>query len=282
MTRFALLGCAIVAVLTAGVSADVIAYEDFDGGAFNLIGSTNVLDYNAGGGSGGDVFGRVGPFYLGDPGMPYDMGDDTVADVSGGGVYIADALALAGQYTTAFFGLNDMDGPDGPGFTFAEWSFDISSAATIDGVQIDIGALGDFETASSDGFMIEAQVDGGGYVQIFRGETDEAAFYTYRPFDNGFIFSDDDPLMLYIDGVAANYLDKSDPATGAFDTYLSTLLAGNLGSQLDVRISWQGTPSGSEPMGIDNISIIGTVPEPATLALLGLGGLALLGSRRRG
>ena len=73
--------------------------------------------------------------------------------------------------------------------------------------------------------------------------------------DDGGIFSDDDPLQLFIDGSAnaIGFLDKSEAATGLFDTYTSTLLAGVSGSTLDIRVSWTGTPSGSEPMGIDNI-----------------------------
>jgi hypothetical protein len=52
-------------------------------------------------------------------------------------------------------------------------------------------------------------------------------------------------------------------------------------STLDIRVSWAGNPSGSEPQGIDNITINGVVPEPGSLALLALGGL-MIARRRRG
>ncbi|MGD8406305.1 MAG: hypothetical protein PVJ21_21800, partial [Anaerolineales bacterium] len=78
----------------------VIGFEDFDGGAINLSSTSNVYDYDAGGGSLGDVFGRVSAFFGGGTGMPFDVADDTVADVSGGGVYPSDTLGLAGQNTT--------------------------------------------------------------------------------------------------------------------------------------------------------------------------------------
>jgi hypothetical protein len=282
MAKFVLGLCAVLALTAGSVSADVIAFEDFDGGAVNLSGTTNVENYDAA--YAGDVFNRVSPFYLGGTGMPFDVADDTVADVSGGGQFPTDTLGLAGQMTTAFFALNDMDGSGLPGYTFANWQFDISSAIELDGIEMDIAALGDFEASSSDGFLVEVQIDAGGFMEIFRGECDEAAFKTYRPFDNGFIFEDDDPLALYIDGAASpvGFLDKSDPTTGDFDTYLSTLIAGQTGSTLDIRVSWSGTPSGSEPMGLDNFTVMGRVPEPASLALLSLGAVALLGKRRDG
>lgn len=235
-----------------------IAFEDFDGSAINLIDTDNVLDYNAGGGTGGDVFGRVDGSSVG---MPFDVADDTVADVSGGGTgspFPTDTLGLAGQNTTAFFALNDADAV---GINNATWTFDISSATAIDDITIDLAALGDFEAGSSDGFKIEARIDSGEFQTIFLAQTDEAAFKEYRPLDNGSVFADDDPLALFIDGATTSvgFLDKSDPATGNFDTYTSTLLAGQSGSTLDIRVSYEGTPSGSEPMGIDNITINGTV-----------------------
>jgi len=276
---------AIVAIAAQSAVADVIGFEDFDGGATNLNGTTNVFDFNAGGGQFGDVFGRVEPFVTG---MPFDVADDSAADVSGDGTgapFPTDSIGLIGQNSTAIFAMNDMDGVSdstGAPLNNAVWSFDITSAITIDDVTIDLGALGDFEAGSTDGFLIEAQIDGGGYAEIFRARTDEAAFKDYRPNDAGGIFSDDDPLALFIDGAvdSVGFLDKSDAATGLMDSYTSLLLAGQSGTTLDIRVSWAGSPSGSEPMGLDNITINGTIPEPATVALLGMGAIALIRRRR--
>ena len=131
-------------------------------------------------------------------------------------------------------------------------------------------------------------MDANAFQIIFDTETDEAAVKTYRLNDIGTALSDDDPLELFIDGdqntgVSAGFLDKSDANTGAFDTYTSTGLGGSSGSTLDVKVSWTGTPSGSEPMGIDNITINGVVPEPSglTVAALCLLGLLGCGWRRR-
>lgn len=266
--------------------ADVIGFEDFDGGAFNLSGTTNVFFYNSGGGTGGDVFGIVNNTAVGGP---FDVYDDSAFDNSGAGAgspFAGDTLGIAGQNTSGFFAMNDMDGNiDGAGnpVNNAVWSFDISSANSLTSIAIDLAAMGDFEASSSDGFLIEARIDGGAYQEIFRGVTDEAASKDYRAFDDGDIFNLNDPLELFIDGVATGiFLDKSVAATGAFDSFSSTLFAGLSGSNLDIRVSWAGAPSGSEPMGLDNITINGTtaIPEPASFAFAGLA-LAGFGLIRR-
>lgn len=282
---FSVAVAAIVAIAAQSVNADVIGFEDFDGGAINLNGTTNVFDYGAGGGSGGDIFGRAEPFVTG---MPFDLGDDSAADVSGDGTgspFPTDARGLIGQNSSAIFGLVDSNGNiDGAGnpLNNAVWSFDISSAITIDSIDIDMGAIGDWEASSDDGFRVEAQIDGGGYQTIFLARPDESIDpFTYRAMDSGFIPMENDPLRLTIDGaIDAGLLDKSDAATGALDTYTSTLLAGLAGSTLDIRVSWEGSPSGSEAAGLDNITINGTIPEPATIALLGMGAVALIRRRR--
>jgi len=263
--------------LACSANADVLGFEDFDGGAINVSGTANVFDYNSGGGTGGDVFGRVSPGFAAGTGMPFDVADDTVADVSGSGVFAADELGLAGQNTSAFFAMNDADAV---GVNDATWTFNLGAGAVVTDITMDLAGLGDFEASSSDGFTVFAQLDGGGFQEIFKATTDESAFKTYRPLDNGFVFSDDDPLRLAIDGVDTGiFLDKSDPNTGAFDSFTSTLFANAAGTTLDIRVSWAGTPSGSEPMGIDNITING-IPAPGSVALLGLGGLVAMRRRR--
>ena len=300
MTRFTLNNTAFaigLSLLSAPVFAEVIAKEDFDGGAVNLSGSTNVFDYAGGaatsgpGGAAGDVFGRVSSTL----GMPFDVADDTVVSVSdsAGEPFPTDTLGLAGQNTTSFFAMNDMDGTAiDPAITNASWVFDISGATSISDIQIDLAGLGDFEASSTDGFLIEARIDANTFVEIFKARTNEAEYKVYRPMDNGTtIFEDDDPLELFIDGstTPVGFLDKSDPTTGNFDTYTSTALSGQSGATLEVRVSYEGTPSGSEPMGLDNITINGTagsssteevqVPVPFVAVLISMLGLAGIGAR---
>lgn len=237
----------------------VIGFEDFDGNEINLSGSTNVANYGSGGGAGGDVFGRVNG-QAGGIGMPFDVADDTAYNVSGGGAgsnFPADQLGIAGQNTTAFFALNDMDAV---GVNDAVWTFSGWGDAVINSITIDLAAMGNFETASSDGFIIEAAVNGGAFQEIFRAVTNEAETKTYRPLDGGFVLTTDDPLELFIDGnlTAEGFLDKCDVVTGNFDTYTSQLLNGETASEIQIKLRWEGAPSGSEPMGIDNITINGT------------------------
>ena len=241
----------------------VIALEDFDGGDLNLSGTSNVFDFDAGGGSFSDVFGRVSPFDGGaGTGGPRDVWDDTVTDMSGNGVNAGDLIGVAGQNSSAFFAMNDANGsgiPPGDGsLNDATWTFDVSGSIAITSITIDIAALGDFESAASDGFLIEARTDANAFAVIFGGSTDQSAFKMYRPTDIGTAFSDDDPLEVFIDGAGQGiFYDKSDPTTGAFDIYTSVALAAVTGSTLDVKISWAGAPSGSEPMGFDGITING-------------------------
>lgn len=275
-------GAAVVVVsLASTANAALIAGENFDGGAVNLLGTQNVYDYGAGGGSGNDVFGRVSQFRTGGTGMPYDVADDTAYDVSGGGVYPDDQLGIAGGFKNAFFAMNNMDAV---GVNNATWTFDVSSAVVeIQHILISFAAMGDFEAASTDGFLIEAQLDGSGYREIFKARTDEDASLTYNPLDGGYELTADDPLELFIDGepgwLDPIYIDNWHIMGGGF-LGGSTAFYGQVGSELDIRLSWTGTPSGSEPMGIDSININGVVPEPAGVSLLILGGLLVTRRRR--
>ncbi len=277
----------VAALLTSSANADVIGFEDFDGGAVNLSGTTNVFTYDPTGGGGpgtggafGDAFGIVSSVNSGGVGGTFGLWDDTTVDNSGGGIFADDTVGLGATATTAFFGLDDADGASGPGVTFANWSFDVSSATTLTNIQIDIGAMGDFESA--DGFLIEAQLDGGGFQTIFQGITDEDISKTYRPLEDGNATTLNDPLELFIDGSAtgAGLLDKADSITGNFDTFTSTLFAGQSGGTLDIQISFV-TASGTEPQGIDNITINGTtIPEPSSIAILAAASLIAVRRRR--
>lgn len=256
--------------VTATLAQTTLGFEDFDGNSINLNSTANVSDFGVSGGTGGDVFGRVDG-QSGGTGMPFDVADDTDADVSGarlGSNFPGDTSGLSGQNSTAFFALNDADGvPGAP--NNATWTFNGWGAATLSSIEINLAAIGDFEASSSDGFIIEASVDGGAFQELFRARTNESASKIYRALDGGLVPQLNDPLELFIDGslTAAGFLDKSNPTTGAFDIYTSTLLNGSTAASVSIRLSWAGSPSGSEPMGIDDITIKGTVSDVLPLLI---------------
>ncbi len=263
--KFSTLTIALLTICLLAQSAaadDLIGKEDFDGGALNLGTTTNVHNFPGMGGDFNSVFGVV---TVGT--MPSAVADDSVGNVSGMGPFANDALGICSQNGSRFFAMDDMDGTPLPGHTFAIWPFDISSAAFgLTAIQIDLAAMSNFETTSNDGFVIEAQIDGGGFQEIFRAAPDSAATKTYRPMDGGVAYGYDDPLALFIDGssTSVGFLDKADPTTGNFDTYTSTLLAGQTGSMLEIRVSWTGPAEAFEPMGIDNICVRGLITLPVT------------------
>jgi hypothetical protein len=94
--------------------------------------------------------------------------------------------------------------------------------------------------------------------------TNESISETYRALDGGFVPSLNDPLELFIDADLGS-LDKSDPITGAFDT--SSLFNGSSAASVSIRLSWSGSPSGLEPIGIDNISVKGETSSLLPLLL---------------
>ena len=108
--------------------------------------------------------------------------------------------------------------------------------------------------ANDDSVVFEYQIDGGGYQSL----------YSVLPSGSGF---------------------NSQPAvngTGVTDAFaaFTSAIAGT-GSLLDIRITWD-LDSGDEDLAIDDVTVSGNlVPEPASLALVGLGGLAMLGRGRR-
>jgi len=193
---------ALFLCVTTNYAQTTLGFEDFDNNSLNLSNSANVADYGMAGGSGRDVFGRVDG-QVGGNGMPFDVADDTEANVSGartGDNFPNDTSGLVGQNSTGFFALNDANGVEGPPNN-ATWTFFwLGVAATLSSIEIDLAAIGDFEASSSDGFLIEAAVDGGAFQEIFKAVTNESTSKTYRALDGGFVPDLNDPLELFIDG----------------------------------------------------------------------------------
>jgi hypothetical protein len=124
----------------------------------------------------------------------------------------------------------------------------------------DDSADGNEDWDSTTELLVEAQIDGGGYGLIFAIQNDGTTSNTVPQVD----------INLDGDGEGAVITDAL--------TEYSAAIAGT-GNTLDLRITYDMN-DGDEDIAIDNVRVTG-IPEPASLALLGAGGLMLLGRRRR-
>lgn len=258
--RKALVSSAFVSAIAANTDAQVVvAGEDFDGRAVNLISS---------------------------------IGDDSVIGYSGGGApFPADTEGIYGMnshFDNHFFAISDSDefGPD----QMAQWTFDISGFTHLH-VRIGMGGIsndsfGGYDPATD--LVFTAQIDGGPIQTVFDLDAIDPTGFLVRLMDDGGqggggrlleVFGANlvDKFLAESGTIATNeYLDKtpaSGPGAGELDVF-STFVNGS-GGELVLRLT---ADMPFEAMVFDNIVIKG-VPEPATLALLVLGGLALV--RRR-
>jgi hypothetical protein len=293
------------------VHAVEVAKEDFDGGAVNLISGFDPSTENIDDGP-GDFFG-VSP--LGDagvtatwvqgqpdPGAPFSVADDSVIDVSGGSritdnAFAGDVEGIFGQardVTDAFFALSDADDGD-TAFdnASASWTFDINGFTDL-ALQIDMGQQSDgssFGGISDTSITFTVQIDDGAEQVAFELTSVDASTsgFTFRAMDDGTVPTISGALqatgdntvtkLLAEDGTTADntFLNKS-PASGDGAGLLDTFVTDINGTGSQLTLTMEGSIP-FEAMAFDNITITG-VPEPGSLALLGLGGLALLGRRR--
>lgn len=275
-------------------AADVIGAEDFDGGAVNLTSSSvPTLD-----GGPGDSF-AVGATeaWPTTGGTPFGLADNTTGDVGDATFFAADTEGVYGvnsDFTNKFLGISDSDEFEDD--QTASWTFDISNATDLS-LSIGMGGISDasaFGGWSTDTLLtFTVSIDGGAAQTAFTiAPNADANTFSYRAMDNGSVTPDEGgngPLEVtgdnavtktLADSLAAaadTFLDKT-PASGAgageLDTF-TTAIDGT-GSELVLTLT-ANLPF--EAVAFDNIVING-VPEPASLALVGLGGLAMLGRRR--
>ncbi len=289
MMRYFQLAFAIVVMaqvpMAAQSRANTLAFEDFDGGQVNLI-SSSVTNLDGGI---GDFFGvaSLGAWPQADSGPSFSIADDSVADVSGDGVFAGDTEGLFGQNRAPgdhFFALSDTR-EWAPAELTASWTFDISGASHLE-LSIDMGAQAN---ANFGGFDPEAevtftyQIDGGPvFTAFFVSPNPDFGNYSYRAMDVEAIppvgsagpleATGDNPVTKTLADTGLldsnTFLNKTPAAgigAGLMDTFSTTL--NGTGSQLVLTMT---AHMPNEAMAFDNIRITG-VPEPGTVALIGMG-----------
>lgn len=189
--------------------------------------------------------------------IPFDLLDDSLAG------FASDSQGIVGVADTApFFGIVDTENGDNSGPVTATWVFDVSSSDGDLFVDVDLGAMGDFE--SSDVYTLSASVDGGEEV-LATLTIDEATSRDYT-LDDGDVFTLNDPAdagSAELDGVVA--LDDD------FQTVSLALPGG--GDELTLTVT-ADTNGGGEAVALTEVLVgseaggtligAGAPPEPET------------------
>ena len=206
----------------------------------------------------GDMFGITSRATATGTGLPFAIADDSAVSFPG------DSQGIITESDTGFFfGIVDsVNGAnsDPAGTGTAVWTFDITGATGLS-VTADFAAMGDFE-AGQDFFDFTWSIDGSAPAPLFTGSIDEAGSQSYTLAGGG-IFSVDDPAL--INGTVLN---------NTFQTIAANI--SGTGSVLTIAFTGGGD-GGTEAFAFRNLTV---VPAPASVALLGLGGLVATRRRR--
>ncbi|MCB9840823.1 MAG: hypothetical protein H6809_04130 [Phycisphaeraceae bacterium] len=265
----------------ATVASAQVGFVDFDGTEMGLTGYSNstIGSYTGTGlgtnanqntvGTATTAYGAGDAFWPmtravvapNNTGMPFSISDDSVAAAAGNTVFATDTLGFAGQAfdQNGFFGVTDTVNGVGSDTETATFTFNITGATGL-GISVDLVAMGDFETA--DIFTFDYSIDGGPFSNIWTITSNDNLDQNYL-MDNGSLVNLFDPLEVN--------------GTTLLDDNLQTFAAAIAGTGNSLTIRFSGVTDGSEGFGFDNLTI---TPAPATLALVGLGGL-VAGRRRR-
>ncbi len=278
----------------------VVAREDFDGGAIGLI-SSNVPTIDGGGGDTHAVGSTSGWPTTG--GTPFSLVDTSVGPVGDSMFFVGDTEGVFGvnsNFSNQFLGISDTR-PDSAGFgidptpVISTWSFNISGATDLS-LSIGMGSMesSTFTYDPTTQFLFTYSIDGGPVVTAFNVTPDSSGNeITYRAIDFGTSTTGIDYLSVTGDSLVTKllaetgldagnlYLDKtpaSGPGAGILDTFRTSITG--TGSVLNLTLS---AYIPQEAAAFDNIQIDGVVgvPEPSSLAAVGLTGLVALGYRRR-
>jgi len=209
-------------------------------------------------------------------GVTYTGPADAVADIAAGDYYgVINTGSGAGvTYSniqgTDFYGAQDTDGALGGSGALdpvvLNWTgvdisgFDTLSLSWFVAEDTASNLAEDWDLSTS--VRLEAQFDGGGFMDLFAIESVSAVSGNQAPaVDTNF------------DGVG-----DGSPITDVFTQYATAIANG---STLDIRLTIEDLDTGDEDIAFDSLLLTGNaVPEPAALTLLLVSGAAL-GLRRR-
>lgn len=261
-------------------AAAVVAKEDFDGGAMNLVSGFDKATQNLDGG-GGDWYG-VGNrgAWPQTSGMPFSLVDDSVVSVSNpaNNPFPTDSEAVFGQALALdndFFAISDTREWTGATMLetplMANWTFNVAGITNLS-LAIDMGSMANEAFAYDAATLVEFkyQFDAGPVLTAMTVARDaNTGGYAYRLMDSGLPQFSHANGALSVKGPATvtktlvdsgmvsvdTVLDKSPPegtGAGLLDTF-KTPLTGT-GSQLKLTMS---THFPFEAMAFDNIVIEG-------------------------
>lgn len=270
----------------AATAQSVVARALSADGDLGLTSYVNAFDFAAGGtdftaaGDGFAIF-QGGP--LAD--IPFALVDDSA------GVFAADVLGIIQSTNTApFFGITDNVNGESPGADSASFTFDTSSIIGPATLTFDLAAMGDFEDGVfssnifgaepgtpglADEFSISASSDGGAEVElgaaVVLAGPDDAEITQIYTLESGTEVTLNDPLAFAANGSAEVLLNNE------FQTF--TIAIADPGDSLTINLN--AFIDGGEAIALQNLTISGVIPEPASLAVLGLGSVVLMGRRRQ-
>ncbi|MEL7231251.1 MAG: hypothetical protein AAGJ85_01910, partial [Pseudomonadota bacterium] len=223
---------------TIALGTDLIAFAIVNSADTNVTSFTVDPDNSARNGAftsgNNDVFGIT------DRTINDNYADDGGADVFGI-VSVGDTAKFFAVQDTANAVNPDLDGT-------ATWVFDISAATELGNLTIDMAALGDFDPL--DTYQFSASIDNGAAFILFDIRSDEDGSLTYT-FDGGGSITEDDPLVVDVDGIDTNLVLNNN-----FATFTSSRLDGLSGSTLTLTLQTESN-GGNELFAFRNISIFG-------------------------